>query len=104
MRPISASIVTLLPDPDSPTMPRTSPWSTDRLTSSTARSKRPPTGNSTSSDSISSSGICLSLQFRIEGITQPVAQQVEREHGDQDHEPGKGHDPPGPQHEFARVG
>ena len=35
-RPISASIVTLLPEPDSPTMPSTSPSSSVRLTPSTA--------------------------------------------------------------------
>ena len=44
------------------------------------------------------------FSFGIERIAQAVAQQIERQHGDQDREAREGHDPPGAQHELARVG
>src|SRR4029450_9809711 len=103
-RPITASIVTLLPDPDSPTMPSTSPSLSERLTPSTACITAACEGNSTCRSSISSRAIALSLELGIERVAQPVAQQVECEHGDQDHDSRKSDDPPGAQHEFAGVG
>ena len=45
-----------------------------------------------------------SPQLGVERVAQPVAEQVEGEHGDEDHQPGKGHYPPRAQHELARVG
>ena len=54
IRPSTASAVTLLPEPDSPTMPTTSPASTEKLTSSTACSAAPGAPNSTVRRSTSS--------------------------------------------------
>src|SRR4051794_20728901 len=103
---------TLLPEPDSPTIPSTSPFSSVMLTPSTARTIPLWDGNATDRFSISRSGIrsifqldhALSLQLGIERVAQSVAEQVERQHGHKDGEARKRHDPPGPQHEFARVG
>ena len=47
IRPSTPSAVTLLPEPDSPTMPTTSPGATVKLTSSTACSTAPGAPNST---------------------------------------------------------
>ncbi len=54
-RPSSDSAVTLLPDPDSPTIPTTSPGAIEKLTSSTATRDAPPAANSTRRRSTSSS-------------------------------------------------
>src|ERR1700716_812486 len=96
---------TLLPEPDSPTIPSTSPFSSVTLTPSTARTIPFWDGNSTERFLISSSGIgSLSLELGIERVAQSVAQKVEGQHGHEDRQARKRDDPPGPQHEFARVG
>src|SRR6185503_14087718 len=103
-RPIIASMEMLLPEPDSPTTPRISPASRSRLTSSTARSTPPMVGKRTQRLRISTSAMDSPLQLGIERVAQPVAEQVEGEHRDQDDEAGEGDHPPGAQHEFARIG
>src|SRR6476660_3015652 len=148
---------TLLPEPDSPTIPSTSPFSSVMLTPSTARTIPFWDGNATDRFSISRSGIrstlvpclddclktvhslgesraatgvrplshwekqtdyivafsthqflfnndhALSLELGIECISQSVAQKVEGQHCQEDRQARKRDDPPGPQHEFARV-
>src|SRR5690349_19673257 len=99
-----ASMVTLFPEPDSPTMPSTSPSSSLTLTPSTACITPAVVGKSTERFSMSRSGMVLALQLWIEGIAQAVAEKVERQHGDEDGKAGEGHHPPSAQHELARVG
>src|SRR5436305_7609152 len=123
-RPIRASIPTLLPEPDSPTIPSTSPLSSARLTPSTARNSPLREGNDTERFLISRSGMegslviahdlirkpvstfrdhALALQLGIERVAQPVAEKVERQHRHQDRNARQRHHPPGAQHEFARI-
>src|ERR1035437_7628825 len=98
-------MVTLLPEPDSPTIPSTSPTSSDRLTPSTACMTELPDGKSTDRFSISSNAIRGStFELGIERIAQTIAEQIESQHGDQDRQPRKRHDPPGAQHKLARIG
>src|SRR3990167_9239330 len=105
-------MVTLLPEPDSPTMPRTSPFSSVRLTPSTACITPLCDGNSTDRFSISSSAMVLcsvlqwglTLELGVQRIAQTITQQVECQDGDQDRQPREGHHPPGAQHKFARIG
>src|ERR1700745_3102517 len=104
-------MVTLLPDPDSPTIPSTSPFSSVMSTPSTARTIPPCDGNATDRFSISRSGIrspfnsdhALSLELGIERVTQSVAEKVEGQHGYEDRQARKRDDPPSPQHKFARI-
>src|SRR6267154_4656672 len=101
-------MVRLLPEPDSPTTPSDSPSERMRLTPSTARTVPAAEGNSIDRFSISSRAIDIgpwtsALQFRIERVAQAIADKVEGQNGDQDHEAGEGDDPPRPQHEFARI-
>src|SRR6185295_12328541 len=89
------SEVTLFPHPDSPTSPSTSPRSTVKLTRSTARSGPVAVRNSvTRSSTWSSGGTELDLQPRVEGVPQPVPEEVHREHGQHDREAGEGGEPP----------
>src|SRR3954465_5889705 len=97
-------MVTLLPEPDSPTTPSTSPSSRLRLTPSTARITPPALGKSTDRFSSSRRSTGLSFQLRVEGVAQSVANEVEGEDGDQNHQAGEGHYPPGAQDELAGVG
>ncbi len=99
-------MVTLLPEPDSPTTPSTSPSSRVRLTPSTARKVPPADGNSTERFWMSRSGMGALTGFSlgVEGIAQAVPDEVEGEHGDQDDQAREGHHPPGPEHELAGVG
>ena len=83
------SEVTLFPHPLSPTSPSTSPRSIVKLTPSTARSTPWLVGKWVSRPSTVRSGGILDLEARIERVAQPVAQEVHREHGQHDREPGK---------------
>src|SRR5262249_57169079 len=102
-KPIAASMVTLLPDPDSPTTPRICPSSSSNPTSSTAWSMPLAVGNRTLKLRISSSAMTSLLESGIERIAQSIAEQIAGQHRHEDHEPGQRDDPPGAQHEFARV-
>src|SRR5665213_4016469 len=84
------SIVTLLPDPDSPTTPSVSPGYTSKLTPSTACTDSLRVRNVTrrclidSSGSLRSGITALLPQARVEGIAQAVAHQVEAQHRQED--------------------
>src|SRR5690349_13849343 len=99
-------MVTLLPEPDSPTMPRTSPSSSDRLMPSTACITPFCEGNSTERFSISNKAIrnLSALQLGVERVAQSVSEQIEGQHSDQNCEAGEGDHPPGAQDEFAGIG
>src|SRR5882724_11952524 len=105
--PMTASMLTLLPEPDSPTTPTISPESSVMSRPSTARKAPRWVWKSTDKLRISSSATRVpasALQFRIERIAQPVAQKVEREHGHEDGDAGEIHDPGRAQEEFPGVG
>src|ERR1700753_253343 len=102
IRPISAIIVTLLPEPDSPTTPTTSPGATSRLMRSTAGSPLKFTARLRMVNSGVMSG--HPFQFGIECVAQPVAEQIDREHRDQDGQTRHGDDPPGAVDVIARRG
>src|SRR5215203_5776546 len=89
-----------LPQPDSPTMPSTSPLSTEKFTSSTARTtpalpmKPPRTGKCLLSARTSSSGCCApptsataarTSAADIHRAPHSVAQEVEADRYDEDH-------------------
>src|SRR5215467_7218803 len=93
--PIAASMVRLLPEPDSPTTPSDSPSPTTMLTPSTARLVAVGEGNATMRFSISSRAMSA-LQFGVEGVAQAVAEKVEGQHREEDHDAGKRHHPPRP--------
>src|SRR5882757_3678631 len=84
IRPRIESPVTVLPEPDSPTMPSTSPRATSNDTPSTAfttpaRVKKWTFRSSTAS----TADMMLSLQPRVHYVTQLVADQVDRDDRDQ---------------------
>src|SRR5258708_22319124 len=93
------SALTLLPLPDSPTMPRHSRGCTAKLTSSTTVSQPASPRNWTVRLSTASSGpgaiSGLDLEARIEHVAQPVAEQVHAERRQAYRGPGEQHDPPG---------
>src|SRR5713226_6207429 len=95
--PMIAAPVNDLPAPDSPTTPSTSPGAMSKLTSSTATSVPRRVGTSTRRFStLSSSSVVLrmSAQLWIERFTQPVAQKVDREDQQRQHDPREERDPP----------
>src|SRR5690606_13218905 len=97
-RRITAWAVTDLPEPDSPTMQTVSPLFNCRDSSCTAYLRSPPPGNATDRFSIvsrtSASGCLLSVvsmntsRTRIQGVIQPVTDKVERQHSQEDRDPG----------------
>src|SRR3712207_4666030 len=90
-RPMMAAPVMDLPAPDSPTTPSTSPGWMLKETSSSATSVPRRVGNSTRRFFTSSRGNVLDIlpQLRIEGVAQPVAQEIDGEHEDDQREPGE---------------
>src|SRR6266567_6413019 len=91
-RRIMDSAVTLLPQPDSPTIPTVSPACTDRLTPSTARVMPSSVTNWVRRSSTRRSASTMSHppgEARIEPVAQPVAHQVDREHGQREAGAGK---------------
>src|SRR5471032_2298891 len=98
IRPIIAIMVTDLPEPDSPTMASTSPFST-------VRSRPSTTGTALASPKrtlrflmfksgmrISSGGV---LEFRVQRIAQAVAHQVDCQHAEQNGQTRQTYHPPG---------
>src|SRR5262245_3172242 len=98
------SEVTLLPQPDSPTSPRTSPVSIVKLTPSTARSSPWLVAKWVSSPSTDRRDATSHLQPWVERVTQPVAQQIHGEDGQHDGEPGKRREPPGRRDVVPSIG
>src|SRR5438105_4800620 len=113
-RRIRESAVTLLPDPDSPTMPSVSPAATEKLTPSTARTTpasvkkyvlrsrtsstvRPACGARSASGAGSSAFIATPsspARLGIEPVADAVAEKVETEHDGQNRKSREGRDPP----------
>src|SRR5471030_2981253 len=87
------SALTLLPLPDSPTMPRHSRGCTAKLTSSTTVSQPVSPRNWTVRLSTASSGAIsgLDLEARIEHVAQAIAEQVHAERGQADRGAGEQH-------------
>src|SRR6478736_6482947 len=84
-RPMTASMATDLPEPDSPTMASTSRASTCRSMPLTALNT--PTEVSKLTVRFLTSRRCIAsapLELGIERIAQAVADEVDRQHGDQD--------------------
>src|SRR6185369_11145139 len=101
VRPIAAIRIWLLPEPDSPTMPSTSPRRTSKLTPSTARTQPCSSLKSTVRSRADRIGIApgrplTSALVRIEGIAQAVSNEVETEQGGRQHAAR--------QHQQARIG
>src|SRR3954471_8029958 len=88
--PMMASDVTDLPEPDSPTMPSTSPGCRPKETPRTARTTPSSLGKSTVRFSTSRIG-CISgpdpLLLRVEGVAQAVADEVDGEADENDEHP-----------------
>src|SRR5215472_10259315 len=85
-----AFIVTLLPQPDSPTIPTTWPGRTSKLTPSTARTVPSSSSKTTLRSRTESNGsICSSLSAAVGvgGIAQSVTNQVERQNRKDHHQP-----------------
>src|SRR5262245_8472147 len=81
--------VTVLPQPDSPTTPTVSPRSMRRSTPSTARTMPSSVLNQVFRPRMSNRVSCtltllLKHAARIEGVAQAVADEVDREHGEED--------------------
>src|SRR5690606_36744784 len=75
--PITAKASWLLPEPDSPTIPRVSPRSSERLTPLTAVTV--PSGVSKRTERLRISSMAISAVLGIERVAQPVADEEERE-------------------------
>ena len=99
-RPKTALPVMDLPAPDSPTIPTISPGAIVRLMSSNAVNTPCRVGISTRRPRTSRTGFIVSvmafslLQSRIDGVAQPIAQQIHREHYGNQNDAGKNADPP----------
>src|SRR4051794_11040933 len=108
INPITSRAVVDLPQPDSPTMPSTSPLSTAKLTSSTARTtpvlpmNPPRTGKCLLIPRTSRSGCCgpptSATGASVSGpdihrTPHAVAQQIETDRDDEDHRAGQRRDP-----------
>src|SRR6185503_1177584 len=98
----SDRLVIVLPEPDSPTIPRVSPGATEKLTPSTAlttprRVKKWVRRSSTSSRGgcQRSSAATLDLpQARVQPVADPVTQEVAREHDQANGQSWEEGDPP----------
>src|SRR5271165_3554816 len=93
-RPMIAAPVSDLPAPDSPTMPNTSPGAIAKLISSIAVSIPRRVGSSTRKFSTRKSASGMSAQFRIERVAQPVAQEIDRQDQNRQHDSRENRDPP----------
>src|SRR5690606_5426175 len=108
-RPMMEAPVSDFPAPDSPTTPRISPGAMSKEISSSARSVPWRLGNSTTrfltckrlivlfggttTQSTAATG-STSSETRVQGITQPVTQQVDRQGNQHQHETREDRDPP----------
>src|SRR5205823_878081 len=94
MRPSTASMLTLLPEPDSPTIPSVSPGKTSEVTPSTAWTIPSSVLNSTVRSRIERTGSGTNSLSRIERVSQAVPNEVDAEHDEDDRQPGEGDEPP----------
>src|SRR5216683_967738 len=84
--------VTVLPQPDSPTTPTVSPWSMRRSTPSTARTMPSSVLNQVFSPRMSKSVSATDASddaARIERVAQPIADEVDGQHGEEDRRAGE---------------
>src|SRR5436309_1986801 len=109
-RPITVRNVTLLPEPDSPTTPSVSPGEIVSDTTSTALTRPSSVGKWTLRSLISRIGSgkrSLLLPddplVRIEGVAQPVPQEIHAQHGDQDEQAREPHQPRRQQRELLAI-
>src|SRR5688500_3651122 len=87
--PRMASEVTLLPHPDSPTIPSVSPGAMSKVIPLTAWTVPRDVVNSTRrSSTVRSGSLATPTQLRVEGLPKPIADQVEAEHGHDDRHAG----------------
>src|SRR5262245_53856028 len=88
--PMTAMKTWLLPEPDSPTMPRVSPASTARLTLFAASTTPSGVAKRISRSRMSRTGWTMaSAVLGIEGIAQAVADEVEAAQGHRQHDRGE---------------
>src|ERR1700736_613708 len=94
-RPRIEKPVTVLPEPDSPTSPSTSPRSTVKLAPSTARTAPWRVKNDVDRSVTASTGAGMQspLEARVHHVAQPVAHQVDGDDGDQQGDAGIERDP-----------
>src|SRR5271163_536847 len=102
--PIKASAVIVLPEPDSPTIPRLSPADAENDISRTTRRGPRGVGRSTARSTTSSSISAPRPQTRIERVAQSVAEQIESEHAERDREAGEDRQSRRHVHPGLRVG
>src|SRR3984957_4690506 len=93
---------TLLPEPDSPTMPSVSPRRSVKLTPSTARTT-PASVKNQVRRSVTRSSRSASSCMWVEPVTQAVAHEVEADDNSQEGKAGECRDPP-LRDEFAAFG
>src|SRR5262245_45937781 len=101
---MSARLVTLFPQPLSPTIESVSPSSTEKLTRSIARTTPRWVSNVTVSSRTSRSAMALLLETRVERVAEPVAEQVKAEDDEQDAETWRRHEHGRALDEGPRVG
>src|SRR5262245_55426362 len=90
-RPMTVKAITDLPEPDSPTRQTISPGSTVKLTFSTAWARSAPDGSATVRLLTSRTGFAISdflAHLGIERVAQPVAHDVDRQHGQREEDAG----------------
>src|SRR5712691_6811790 len=88
-RPRIAREVTLFPQPDSPTIPSVSPGSMSKVMPLTACTvPRRVQKRTCRSSTERSAALATGPELRIERLAQPVTDQVEAEHRDDDRDPG----------------
>src|SRR3954447_14336568 len=95
IRPRIDIVETLLPEPDSPTMPSVSPGNTSYEIPSTAWTMPSSVLNSTTRSRIDRIGSGTDPPLlRIERVTQPVPDEVDTQHDQHDHEAREHRQPP----------
>src|SRR5579859_4808212 len=95
MSPSSAIVLTLLPEPDSPTIPSVSPGNTSYVIPSTAWTTPSSVLNSTARSRIARSGSGTDPPLlRVERVSQPVSDEVDAKRDDDDRQPREEGEPP----------
>src|SRR5947209_14080381 len=87
-------MLTLLPEPDSPTIPSVSPGNTSYVTPSTACTTPSSVLNSTVRSRIERIGSGTYPLRRIERVAQSVADEVDAEHDEHNRKAWERHEPP----------
>src|SRR5712692_5911806 len=121
--PITVSQLTLLPEPDSPTTPIVSPGEIENdtpstaftrpssvgkctlrsLTSSNGSATRPPIGYPRVDPLTGQSLLAPEPLVRVQGVAEPIDDEVHGEDGDEDHHAGEPDQPGSQQHERLAI-